>query len=129
MFPTRTNRLLAVFVCCGLAVLFIRSLSAAEPESIESAKPLLKQFCFECHEGREAEANIDLPKLLSDASLESTFKDWQKVVDMLQQRKMPPKEMQQPTDVQRQELTARIRGELRRAMDKHAGDPGTVLVR
>ena len=48
---------------------------------------------------------------------------------MLEQNRMPPKGMPQPTDAQRQQAVAWIRAELNAYAKKHDGDPGRVTVR
>ena len=94
-----------------------------------AAVKLVKQFCVECHEGKEAESGVDLVKMSAEESLEGTFKNWQKAVAILKQGKMPPKDAEQPSDAERKELIGQIEGALRQAMDEHAGDPGAVVVR
>ena len=84
---------------------------------------------MECHEGKESESGVDLAKMTAEASLEGTFKNWQKAVAILKQGKMPPKDADQPSDTERNELIGQIEGALRQAMDERAGDPGAVVVR
>ena len=54
-------------------------------------RPLLDQFCFECHADEEDEADINLDSFHSVAHNRRNTKDWLKVVDMLSRRQMPPK--------------------------------------
>ena len=46
-------------------------------------RPLLDQFCFECHADEDAEADINLDSFQSVADIRRNTKVWLKVDDML----------------------------------------------
>src|SRR5438045_425911 len=98
--------------------------AAEENHFIQTASPLLKQFCWDCHGQAEAEANVNLERLTANPAFSTTFKTWRKVVSMLEQQKMPPQEAPQPSAAQRRELATLVRDALRRSAEQQADDPG-----
>ena len=64
----------------------------------EHVNPFLERFCFDCHQGSSAEANLQL-----DRDLKNDFFDpvesahWREIVDVLNSHGMPPKDSEQPT--------------------------------
>ena len=101
----------------------------AQPTSMELAEGMIRQHCVDCHGGEEAEAGVDLDSLLTSSSVAAEFRAWQKVVSMLETGRMPPATAEQLTSPQRKNLISVIQGELRRAAEEHAGDPGPVVMR
>src|SRR3954463_10285886 len=79
----------------------------AEDVLSKSAAESTRQFCFDCHSGKEAEAGVDLESLLGQSPV-PTFKNWQKVVALVEQRKIPPPDAPQPTDDQRGQLAGQL---------------------
>src|SRR4051812_19328745 len=57
------------------------------------------------------------------------FKDWEKVVRVLRERKMPPEGEPQPSGPQREEAVRDVEAGLRRFVEEHQGDPGPVAIR
>jgi hypothetical protein len=107
----------------------IPSAAAAENQLNGQVTSLLKQYCFDCHRGKEAEAGIDLDKLTAAGSLAAGFKQWQKVAAALEAKKMPPADAEQPGAGDRREVAALLRGELRRLIAQAADDPGPLVIR
>jgi hypothetical protein len=118
-------RLVAWSLCAALVI----PLRADEQAFQASVAPLVKQFCVDCHAGQEAEAGLNLEKMVAESSLTATFKNWQKVAAMLQQGKMPPKDALQLSEAQRHQLAGLVREELRRVIRLHADDPGPTVIR
>lgn len=104
-------------------------MTAAEKPIVEPIRPLLGQFCFDCHDGKEAEAGLDLRQMIAEPSVATSFKKWRKVVEMLHDKKMPPKDETQPTESQRRQLVVAIRSQLAKIIEQKAGDPGVVTMR
>ena len=109
----------------------LRSIAAEANDKASTMRQaeLLKQFCSDCHFGEESEANIQLDQMLSIGTYVDDFRQWERVVAMLEQKGMPPEDSPQPTDVQRRQLISLIEDGLKRAAGKHAGDPGLVVMR
>ena len=90
---------------------------------------MLDQFCFDCHEGEDAEAEVDLDSFKSLDDLRRDTKTWVKVEEMLSSRQMPPRKSDQPTDEQRATLQQWVNGFLIEEARALAGDPGRVVLR
>jgi len=110
-----------------LAALCACSLHAADV-SQASATPMFKQYCFQCH-GKVAMGGISLENLTAQTSVGANFQHWQKVATALEQKRMPPAKMPQPTDVERRQAVTWIRAKLSEFASRNAGDPGRVTVR
>ena len=94
-----------------------------------TVSPILAEFCFDCHGQQHAEAKVNLEGLATAPDLATNFRVWRKVVEMLEKKKMPPSDANQPSEAQQQLLMEGIRAELRRAAHQHAHDPGPVVLR
>lgn len=89
------------------------ALRAAEPvpfdvlgtEYARDIKPLLKQFCLDCHSTAKQEGELDLERFAALADVRKGTRVWQKVVEMLDTNEMPPKDAKpQPTAAQKKQL-------------------------
>ena len=124
------RRHLALLVCCcsALTVFVVGTVRGAD-EIAPNPTPVLKQYCFQCHGGATPMGGVNLQQLTSQTSVGESFATWGKVAAVLEQHRMPPQGMPQPSDVQRQQAVAWIRAELNAYAKKHDGDPGRVTVR
>src|SRR6266496_6142624 len=59
-----------------------------------------RQYCFQCH-AKTPMAGVNLEQMTSQRSVGESFPQWEKVVDVLEQNRMPPKGMPQPDDAER----------------------------
>ena len=55
---------------------------------------------------------VNLQQLLSQKSIAEGFRYWEKVATALEQKRMPPEKMPQPTDAERLQAVTWIRTEL-----------------
>jgi hypothetical protein len=92
-------------------------------------RPLVRAYCLECHGDNEPEAGIDLKALSDGAEFGRRFKDWEKVVQVLRERKMPPEGELQPSGPQREKAIRDVEAGLRQFVEEHQGDPGPVAIR
>jgi hypothetical protein len=116
----------ALSVCLVLCVGIGTLLRGADAPSPDPA-PVFKQYCFQCH-GDTGMAGVSLTKLTAHPVGEN-FQTWQKVSGVLEQNRMPPKGLPQPTDEQRKLALGWVRTQLASFANKNAGDPGRVTVR
>ncbi len=93
------------------------------------AQAIIQQYCVQCHTGTAAKAGVNLAQLLAQSSMGEDFQQWEKVATVLENKTMPPKAMPQPSEAERGQAIAWIRGELSAYAKKHDGDPGPVTVR
>ena len=94
----------------------------------EAPVPVLRQFCFQCH-GKAAMGGLSIEQLSAQPSIGENFQHWEKVAAALEQKRMPPAAMPQPTDAERGRVVSWIRTSLKDYTAKNAGDPGRVTVR
>ena len=106
---------------CGIA----KAASDAAPTHTTT----FKQYCFQCHGKAAAMGGVNLDLLTSQSSVGSGFRHWEKVALALEQKRMPPEKMPQPSDAERLQAVNWIRTELKSYAKKHDGDPGRVTVR
>lgn len=96
----------------------------------EMAAPFLETYCVTCHGNEDPAAKLDLTRYSSADEIAAAHQVWEIVLDRLLAQEMPPEDSElQPTELQREEMTAWIRAIRRREASRHAGDPGMVLAR
>ncbi len=134
---TKPRRLLAI----GLGILLIwhgsdrceaadQTVDERIANTFESdVRPILEQFCFECHAQDPTEADIDLAAFATAADVKQNVKVWLKVRGMLETDQMPPKDSPQPAAEQSTTLKAWVNRFLKRQAEATAGDPGPVVLR
>ena len=89
----------------------------------------MKQFCLECHSTAEPAGELDLERFANLDDVRRGTKAWLKVVEMLDNGEMPPKDALQPADEQRKQLRGWTEGYLHAEALANAGDPGPVVLR
>lgn len=97
--------------------------------SESSASATFRQYCFACHSKATAMAGINLEQLTANVSIGDHYQQWQKVIAVLDQKRMPPPKMRQPTDAERSDALGWIRTKTNEFIAKNAGDPGKVTIR
>lgn len=125
MTPLRypSERALLVFTFA-----FASSLPAQQPQTDPAAT--FRQYCYGCHGKAAGVAGISLPKLTSEpSSWGDSFQKWEKVAAVLEEKRMPPAKLPQPSETQRRQAVAWVRTNLNDYAQKHAGEPGRVTVR
>jgi hypothetical protein len=83
--------------------------AAKVPGFMETVRPLLKTYCFSCHNTNKQKAGINLEKYESDSEALEAFEVWEKVGRRLNAKEMPPPERKQPGDDERQTLLAWVK--------------------
>lgn len=101
-----------------------------ELEYAATARPLLKQFCLDCHSTEKQEGELDLQRFQQPADARRGTRTWLKVAEMLDNGEMPPKDAKrQPTAEERRHLRGWIDRFLHAEALATAGDPGPVVLR
>ena len=108
--------------------------SASRPEPAFQPPPTFKKYCFECHGGEKHRGDLSIERLIQQSaqtSIGDHWDAWDKVVEMIETREMPPEDKAElfPTDAERAATTSWIRSSLRKYQAAHAGEPGRVTVR
>ena len=73
------------------------SVATAEEATFRNeVAPLLRQYCYECHEGEGAEAAIDLSVYRSREDVYPNRRVWRRVREVIESGAMPPESMPGP---------------------------------
>src|SRR5262245_28275226 len=79
------------------------------PDYLNEVRPLLKSYCFECHNTNKRKSGLDLEKFATrDAALDAA-EVWDQVGERLHSKEMPPGKNKQPTEGERQTLLAWVK--------------------
>ena len=95
----------------------------------ERIRPLLARFCLECHSSKKREGELDLERFSRFADVRRDPAVWQKVVQMLDDGEMPPRDSPQLTAAQHRALRSWAQSYLDAEARAQAGDPGPVVLR
>lgn len=134
--------LLLLASCVSLGVIGLRT-SADAPASGEADKsspveeefrtvvrPFLQSSCLDCHSGAKPKGDFDLSVFHDAESVARDLPRWELVLEQLDAKTMPPKKAKhQPTDAERDAVTAWVGAVRRLEASRHSGDPGAVLAR
>jgi Protein of unknown function (DUF1592)/Protein of unknown function (DUF1588)/Protein of unknown function (DUF1587)/Protein of unknown function (DUF1585)/Protein of unknown function (DUF1595)/Planctomycete cytochrome C len=93
------------------------------------ARPLLKQFCFECHATDDPDGELDLERFATLEDVRLAPKTWVRASEMLEAGEMPPKDADKPSAAERARLKGWIDRYLKAEARARAGDPGPVVLR
>lgn len=114
-------------ILCGLWLMCLTGGARAD-EGI-AVVPLVRQFCTDCHGAESPEAHLNLEELSARPRFATQFRVWEKVIQRLNDCRMPPPSAPQPSASQRKELIETIASGLDAYILQHAGDPGRVVIR
>jgi hypothetical protein len=78
--------------------------AAKELGFTQTIRPLLKSYCFECHNTNKRKAGLNLEKIETESEALDAFELWDQVSKRLHAKEMPPSKSKQPTDDDRQTL-------------------------
>lgn len=106
-----------------------RQLHAVDQDFLRTTAPLLQKFCSDCHGDPDPEAKVSVTQLILRPDFPNNFRTWRTVGEMLKQGRMPPQDALQPNAQQRQQMVAAVRKQLRQSAERHAHDPGPVVLR
>ncbi|RUL84894.1 DUF1592 domain-containing protein [Tautonia sociabilis] len=93
------------------------------------ARPVLRDYCLECHETEIAEGEVDLEAIEGIDGIRAEIRTWQRVGNVLDLGEMPPEGSVPLPDEERARLSGWIDRLLRLEAQAHAGDPGPVVLR
>ena len=94
-----------------------------------TVKPFVGKYCVACHSGAQPTAQFDLKSYTSMDQVKEDFPRWSLLADRLTAHEMPPKQMKQPSDAERQAIIDFVHGVRSEEIKRLGGDPGTVLAR
>jgi hypothetical protein len=76
----------------------------ADEEFRQQIKPLLNQYCVDCHSGDAPDGDIDFESIDTLPEIEQHYQVWARAVELVELGQMPPDDQPRPTDTQRERL-------------------------
>ena len=127
------NRML--FKVTAIAITYSSTLlPSANAESEKDAyqaliRPYLAKYCFQCHGPDQQKADLRLDQLDPDMIHGSDTDMWQEVLDLTNVSEMPPEEVKQPSNQERQTMVDALTVALRQAMEAKRSTGGRNILR
>lgn len=122
------QRLVAATVVVGLLA-WISPQCVSADEAVDSLRPLLRTYCFECHGAEMQESDLDFSRVTGAGSLEEDGEFWSRVLEQVQSHVMPPEDSPGPTAEERDRMVEVLAGLLDRLAEQAPHDPGRVTMR
>lgn len=94
-----------------------------------NVRPLLSEYCNDCHSTKKQKGDLDLERFTSIAELKKHPMIWEGVLEQLANNEMPPKDKTQLSPDQKRLLTQSVQTALNEVALASAGDPGPVVLR
>ncbi len=94
---------------------------AAPAESAASTyktrvQPILESYCIDCHGVEKQKAKLNLARMRNADDLAAESDLWYRLLEQIEQGKMPPKKEEQPKPEERQALAGWVRGDFTQMM-------------
>jgi hypothetical protein len=118
-------------IACALGVLAQIGLPvrAAKNSSYDKEiQPILRQYCYDCHDDDSAKGGLSLEKYKSIESIRADRKHWELLLRNVRAHEMPPEKKPQPTDAEREKLIKFVEEQIFQ-IDPKKPDPGRVTIR
>ena len=80
-------------------------------ESLLASRDFFLKNCTDCHDAETTKAGLNLKELKPDFSVPASVDVWQRVLEQLETRQMPPKKRDRPKASKQEQLTSWIRAE------------------
>ncbi len=103
--------------------------SSAQGQSAEKVAGFVKQHCLACHSDKEPKAELSLAKFGDEVSILKARRTWLKILQMVEQAEMPPKEKPKPTADELANFAKAVNDIFDRADKNAKPDPGRVTIR
>jgi len=126
----RSTSLITVLATAFLPTLGTLAADQAGPVTLKGhIKPLLEQYCFDCHNEKTQKGDVNLLPFAENPKLAENRKMWEKVAELMESREMPPEKKPQPKEDERHKIVAFVDGELSKADCTGPTNPGKVTIR
>src|SRR5579863_10146139 len=97
-----------LFACIGTSAL--ADSPQLQTQFDTTVKPFVGKYCVGCHSGAQPTAQFDLKSYTSVDQVKEDFPRWSLLADRLTAHEMPPKQMKQPSDAERQAIIDFVHG-------------------
>jgi hypothetical protein len=95
----------------------------------KTIKPILKQFCLDCHSTKAKKGGLDLERFGTLPEIRKDLKPWQNLIEQIETGEMPPKDKPQPSAEEKKKLVSWVGSFLEAEAKSRRGDPGYVPLR
>ncbi|MFN3652371.1 MAG: DUF1592 domain-containing protein [Armatimonadota bacterium] len=102
---------------------------AASPAFEKTVRPFVAKYCTSCHSEAAKTADVNLEAFRTPRQVLADPHTWEKVLQKLQTREMPPKGAPQPSAAEIKVVTGWVEGEFARAEREAPPNPGRVTAR
>lgn len=120
---------MATLLASGLATARGDALPVNQQVFEKEIRPLLKEYCFECHGARKPKAGINLSGTTNFTGIFKELKQWQGVLGQVRERTMPPADENQPSLEQHAKLVTWLQAAVGNPdLSFLPLDPGRVLI-
>lgn len=118
-------------LCAALPLLTSPQLSAADAPFEKEVKPLLENYCTDCHglPDEFPEADFSLARFKTRQDVQNDPVAWHKILVAIEDHHMPPGDQSQPTAKERTRITGWIRGVLAEPEFGPHRNPGKPVLR
>lgn len=120
---------LLVLILCALGVRSVLSQDSLLDSSAAAAIKTLSTYCYDCHQGDEAEGGIQVDFFETEGKLEDRVELVEKIIRVLKEQEMPPAEGEQPSTEERFAALQWIQGRLDDFDCGTISRPGRVTMR
>jgi mono/diheme cytochrome c family protein len=104
-----------------------RDFAAADKSFGTGLVPIFQKYCYECHGNGKSKGDLALDSYKSTADVLADPEEWKTLHEYVQTYQMPPADKPQPTQAERDRVTAWIDSELFKIDPAHP-DPGRVTI-
>jgi hypothetical protein len=126
----RRLRTLSVLSIAASGFLCVAAPPAKTPDTFAvKLKPFLTKNCYACHSAAVKTADVNLERYQKDADILADSATWDKVVEMLKTKQMPPKGIPRPADADVSAAVSYVEGTFERAEMAAPPNPGRVTAR
>jgi mono/diheme cytochrome c family protein len=108
----------------------LRAAEQTGPVTLEEhIRPLLKQYCYDCHNPKKLKGDLDLAPIADNPRLDEHRDVWEKIAELVESGEMPPEKKPQPNEAERDLVVKYIDGQLAKVDCKQERNPGRVTIR
>jgi len=129
MFPTIFHDIRTVSgLSLAIGLLAVAPATAAELSYEGDIKPLLEQYCYECHDSANKKGSLDLEILTRDSDLYAKPTLMEDLEWVVGEEEMPPADAKQPTAEERKRLVDWMHESILAIQNASPDDPGVVVM-
>lgn len=112
-----------------LVPLLLSGVSAGAVDFEKEIRPVLQEYCVGCHSAEKKKGDLDLEPVIAKVDFAKDHDIWDKILELTDNREMPPEKKPQPSDDARQRLIQWIETSLTNLATNETPNPGRVTLR